>query len=123
MNTVLPEDNESVPRNARSNLSDVPSAVKVDAPPAPPPTPPPVKAVARFKVILEEDPAIPPTGLFISANGRPYLLMAGVEAQVPQEVLSVLNDAVISVPVVDPQTQRVNGYRSRLRFPYRRIDG
>jgi hypothetical protein len=109
---MLPEDNESAPRNARSKLSDVPS-----------PAPPSVKAPMRFKIILEEDAAIPPIGLFISANGKPYLLMAGVEAQVPLEVISVLNDAVTSVPVVDPQTQRVTGYRPRLRFPYRRIDG
>ncbi len=95
--------------NARSKLSDIP-----------PPAPAPVKA--RSTIVLEEDVGIPPTGLYISANGRPYLLMAGVEAQVPQEVISVLNDAVISVPTIDPQTQRVTGYRSRLRFPYRRID-
>lgn len=93
--------------NVRSKISDAP--------------PPPPKTVARFKVILEEDPAIPPTGLFISANGRPYLLQAGVEAEVPREVLSVLDDAVISVPTISPQTQQVTGWRSRLRFPYRRV--
>jgi hypothetical protein len=108
MSAVLPEDNELVPRNARSKISDQPA---------------PVKTVERFTIVLEEDSAIPPTGLFISANGRPYLLMAGVEAQVPKEVISVLDDAVTSVPVIDPQTQRVTGYRSRLRFPYRRING
>ena len=107
MNTVLLEDNELAPRNARSKLSDVP---------------PSVKTPARVTIVLEEDAAIPPTGLYISANGRPYLLMAGVEAQVPQEVISVLNDAITSIPVIDPQTQRVTGYRPRLRFPYRRID-
>lgn len=107
MNTALPEDTESVPRNVRSKLGDVP---------------PQVKTVSRVKIVLEEDPGIPPTGLYISANGRPYLLMPGVEAEVPPEVISVLNDAVTAVPVIDPQTQRVNGYRSRLRFPYRRID-
>lgn len=106
MSTVLPEDNEPVSRNARSKLVD----------------PPAVKTVERVTIILEEDPGIPPTGLYISANGKPYLLMAGVEAQVPLEVISILNDAVTSVPIVDPTTQRVTGYRSRLRFPYRRID-
>lgn len=112
MSTVLPEDNELPPRNVRSKLSDV----RTDEPPS-------VKTVSRVKIVLEEDPGIPPTGLYISANGRPYLLMPGVEAEVPPEVVSVLNDAVTSVPVIDPQTQRVNGYRPRLRFPYRRIDG
>jgi len=113
MSTALPEDTETItPRNARSTISDAPAPVAS----------PPVQTAKRFKVILEEDTGIPPTGLFISANGRPYLLMAGVEAQVPQEVISVLNDAVISVPIIDPQSQRVTGYRQRLRFPYRRVD-
>jgi hypothetical protein len=112
MNTVLPEDDEPTPRNARSKLSDV----RTDAPPS-------VKTPTRVKIVLEEDPGIPPTGLYISANGKPYLLMAGVEAEVPPEVISILNDAVTSVAVIDPQTQRVTGYRSRLRFAYRRIDG
>jgi hypothetical protein len=115
MNTALPEDIESVPLNVRSKLSDALPPMKADEPPS-------VKTPARFTIVLEEDSAIPPTGLFISANGKPYLLMPGVEVQVPPEVISVLNDAVTSMPVIDPQTQRVNGYRSRLRFPYRRID-
>jgi hypothetical protein len=111
MSVVLEDDpllpDASLARNARSKLSD---------------PPPPVKTATRVKIVLEEDVGIPPTGLYISANGRPYLLMAGVEASVPPEVVSVLNDAVTSVPTIDPQTKRVVGYRSRLRFPYRRID-
>jgi hypothetical protein len=116
MSTVLedePPDTSSA-RNARSKLVDVPAPVKVDVPP-------PVKTAARIKIVLEEDVGIPPTGLYISANGRPYLLMPGVEASVPLEVVGVLNDAVTSVPTIDPQTKRVVGYRSRLRFPYRRV--
>jgi hypothetical protein len=109
MSIVLDDDpllpDASLARNARSKLSDPPSSVK------------------RVKIVLEEDVGIPPTGLYISANGRPYLLMAGVEAVVPPEVVSVLNDAITSVPTIDPQTKRVVGYRSRLRFPYRKIDG
>ena len=107
MSKVLPEEPE-LPLGASNARSTIPDVL-------------PPKPVLRFKVILEEDPAIPPTGLFISANGRPYLLQAGVEAEVPREVLSVLDDAVISVPTISPQTQQVTGYRSRLRFPYRRI--
>ena|SRR5215469_6716855 len=101
---------EQIARNARSNISDAPPAL------------PPVQVIKRFRIILEEDPGIPPTGLFIGGNGKTYMLMAGVEASVPQEVISVLNDAVISVPTIDPSTQRVIGYRSRLRFPYRRVE-
>ena len=120
MSTALPEDNEPLPLNARSRISDAPPVKAAEPPPAPAPAP--VKTPARFKIVLEEDPGIPPVGLFIQPNGKPYILMPGVEAWVPQEVISVLNDAVTAVPIVDPQTQRVTGYRSRLRFPYRRID-
>ena len=119
MNTgtaLLEDDDDAVaPRNARSKISDSPPPVKVDERP-------PVKTVSRVKIVLEEDVGIPPTGLYISANGRPYLLMPGIEVEVPPEVISVLNDAVTSIPVINPQTQRVDGYRSRLRFPYRRVD-
>jgi len=97
--------------NVQSKISDAPSSA-----------PPPVQTARRFKIILEEDPGIPPVGLFICANGKTYMLMAGVEASVPREVVGVLDDAVISVPIIDPQSQRVTGYRSRLRFPYRRLD-
>src|SRR6516164_4997139 len=117
MSIVLPEDDEPVPRNARSKISDASMQMMTAEAPVL------VQTAKRFRIILEEDTAIPPTGLFISANGRPYLLMAGIDASVPQEVISVLNDAVISVPIISPQTQQVTGYRSRLRFPYRRIDG
>lgn len=79
------------------------------------PAPKPMK---RIRIILEDNEAIPPTGLFISPNGRPYLLMPSVEADVPIEVINVLNDAVTSVGIVDTMTQRVVGFRNRLRFPY-----
>jgi hypothetical protein len=80
------------------------------------------QAVKRIRIILEDNEAIPPTGLFISPNGNPYLLMPSVEADVPITVINVLNDAVTEVPVVDPMTQRVIGYRKRLRFPYQVVN-
>lgn len=73
----------------------------------------------RVRIYLEDNPEIPPTGQFMSVNGRGYVLRAGEEADVPEEILSVLNDAVMSVPVMNGDT--VVGYKDRLRFPYRVI--
>lgn len=72
-------------------------------------------------IILEDNDDIPPSGQYIGVNGKGYMLQAGVEARVPVSVLGVLDAAIKSVPVKDPNTLRVIGYRNRLRFPYRRL--
>lgn len=76
-------------------------------------------AIAR--IVLEENESIPPTGLFLAHNGRPYMISPGVEVDVPEFLLSVLDDAVLATAQVDAKTKRVIGWRSRSRFPYRRI--
>ena len=47
------------------------------------------------------------------------ILRPGEEADVPVELLATLNDAVMSVPIQDPGTFQVLGYKDRLRYPYR----
>lgn len=98
-----------------------PRAAKPPVEPTPSDEPPalkPLREVQRVKIILSENDEIPPTGLFVGLNGRGYLLRPGEEIDVPVGVLEILENAVTSVPQVDPSTRQVVGYRNRLRYPF-----
>lgn len=73
----------------------------------------------RVRIVLEDNAEIPPSGQFLGINGVGYLLRPNEEADVPIELLAILDDARVSLPVKDPATLRVIGYRERARFPYR----
>lgn len=73
----------------------------------------------RIRIVLEDNDQIPPSGQFIGVDGTPYMLQANVEVDVPSGLLDVLDNAVMSVPIADPATGQITGYRDRLRFPYR----
>lgn len=81
---------------------------------------PAAKPMPRVKIILEDNDNIAPGGQFIAVDGVPYLLQPNMEADVPVNVLDVLDHAIMSVPITD-ENKNVIGYRDRLRFPYRVI--
>ena len=70
-------------------------------------------------VVIEEHDEIPPTGLFLGHNGVGFLAQTGYPLPLPKYLLNILDDAVVSMPVLDPKTQQVTGYRDRRRFNYR----
>jgi hypothetical protein len=76
----------------------------------------------RVWLVLEENDGIPPTGQFIGHNGTGFLLKPGTPAEVPVELLEILNNAEYLSPVFDPQTRQVLEYKPRLRFPYRLVN-
>lgn len=80
---------------------------------------PPKKRKGYTKIYLERGEDIPPTGVPVSLNGRAYLIQAGVEVEVPTELLEVLDQAEMSEPEIDPTFNQVVGYRPRKRYPYR----
>jgi hypothetical protein len=76
---------------------------------------------ARTWIVLEESTDIPPNGLPISVNGETCMIMAGEPVHIPNKYIEVLDNAVISMPVLD-SSERVIGHRQRHRFPYRKVD-
>jgi hypothetical protein len=75
----------------------------------------------RVWLVLEDSDNIPPTGQFFGHNGVGFMLKAAEPAEVPVEIVDILNNAIYHAPVVDPQTQQIISYRPRLRFPYRLV--
>lgn len=76
----------------------------------------------RVRIQLEESDDIPPTGQFIGLNGIGYILRPGIPTDVPLGVKEILDNAVIDVPQVDPNTKQVIGVRPKMRYPYRVVN-
>jgi len=75
----------------------------------------------RVRIQLEEADDIPPTGQFVGYNGVGYILRPGVPVEVPLGVKEILDNAVIDVPQIDPDTRQVIGTRPKMRYPYRLV--
>lgn len=92
---------------------------RVESPPPKPIQPKALMPKDWARIILEENENIPPIGLFIGLNGASWILRPGFEVGVPPGIIEILNNAVMSVPVKDPQTLQVIDWRDKLRYPYR----
>lgn len=79
---------------------------------------PKIAAKDRVWITLDDNDEIAPGGLFVSLNGVGYQLLPGTEAFVPRALLEVLDNAVKSVPVQDPASKRIVGWKERKRFSY-----
>jgi hypothetical protein len=79
---------------------------------------PKVDAKDRIWIVLDDNDEIPPGGQFIGINGVAYMLLPGIEAFVPRAICDVLDHAIKSVPVQDPISRRIIGWKPRKRFPY-----
>lgn len=71
----------------------------------------------RAEITLHDSDRIPPGGQFIGLNGLSFMLLPGIRASVPVELLDVLNDAVMTEPVLNDKLQ-VDGYRDVPRLTY-----
>lgn len=116
---VIPADDEVEPENA--NIAGTPdnearaNSLKLggNAKGAP------VGMPKTVRIILEETDNMAPTGAVFSLNGKAFLIRPGEEVDIPMGLKEVIDNAVMSVPIHDPQTTKVVGYRDRHRFPYR----
>lgn len=75
------------------------------------------KKVSTTKIILQKNDEIPPSGLFIGHNGVGYMLKPGVPVDVPDFLLDVLDNAVVSKPVLG-EDGKIARMEDSPRFPY-----
>ena len=81
----------------------------------------PVGMPKTVRIILEEGENMPPTGQPISLNGKAYIIRPGVPVDVPLGILEILDNAIASKPILDPQSMKIVGHRDVHRFPYRLV--
>jgi hypothetical protein len=81
---------------------------------------------ARFRIILDEArDKSEPNPVFVQVNGRGYQIRRSAQVDVPREVVSCLNDAVVgrAEPIIDERTGISAGvqYLPGRRFPFREL--
>lgn len=96
--------------------------IKVQKPKAAAPARIPALGMPKtVKIYLEENEHIPPNGQFVGINGKGWLIPPGVPVEVPEGVCEILDNATELVPIKNPATQQVVGWKTKQRYPYRRL--
>lgn len=103
--------NAAIPARLTKKLTDEQKAALADV------------GVKTTRIMIDQTDEIPPSGIFLGHNGKTFMLQAGVEIDCPDFLIDVLNDAVMTAAITDPETHRVIGHRNRLRIPYRVLRG
>lgn len=75
-------------------------------------------AEPRFVINVQLANDMEPKKIFVSPNGRDFLIERGKDVEVPASVLSVLDDAVMGVAERDPNDENRVVMVDRKRFPY-----
>lgn len=113
--TIIPDDDTMPPDT--TEVEAVANSQKL----GPSATGAPIGMPKTIRIILEENENCGPNGQPVSLNGKAYMIRPGEPVDVPPGILEILDNATMSVPIKDPQTMKVVGYRNRQRFPYRRV--
>lgn len=93
--------------------------VKAEPSSAPEQTKTPANMRETIEIILEDNDDIPPTGLFVSLNGDAYRIPKGTPCRIPKFLKQILDDAIVDVPVVDPNTGQTLEWRKKQKYAYR----
>lgn len=105
-------DEQLVTAGKMARLEAAPAAIELEAPLGMPDS---------TWITLDDNDEIPPTGLFVGHNGTGFLIATGVPVYVPDYILSILDDAIMDAPIINPTDRKVTGYRPRPRYSYRRV--
>jgi hypothetical protein len=73
------------------------------------------------RIVLADNPNIPPTGQYFGHNGNGFIIRAGEEVDVPDEIIAILDDAIELVAHTDASQKLTGATTKRRRFAYHRV--
>jgi hypothetical protein len=92
--------------------------VKAEPNPASPQHSTPTRSKELMEIWLEDHPDIPPTGLYVGHNGDGYRIPKGQWVRIPKFLKGVLDDAIVSSPVINPETGQPETWIDKRKYNY-----